>query len=63
VGQYDRAANQLIGLSRIDSERHSELNRLVEFRERHFLCELNCLVDRVRSTTIDLRSGVSVFLP
>ena len=46
-GKHDRAAHHLIRLARIDSQRHVQLDRLVELRERHFLCELNRFVDRI----------------
>jgi hypothetical protein len=60
--QHHRAAHHLIGLARIDAERHVEFDRFIEFRIGDLLGQLDRFRNRIESVAFDLLRRRSVFL-
>ena len=54
VGHHDGAANDLVGLLRVDAELHGDVDRLVELGGRAFLDERERVVERVQLGAVDL---------
>ena len=61
VGQHDRAADDLIGLSRIDAQTHDDVDRLVEFSGAILLESRHRFRERQRVGRPLLRGGLHSF--